>query len=181
MPSSEIAEPACYWNSLFPDETIFNLVVSSTKIFRRFGLVYCLFLALGISFLHIPLLKTWLIFPCYSCYRLASLSWKFPHHHNRDHHNHIRYEIIYLVYSWYGIRREIYIFQPVPHCATCLYWNEIEPIIFFQTSSSSSSGSNSAQLQANRNALAAMMQMPQLMQAGNLLRHGSLDISSNNS
>ncbi|XP_039253560.2 uncharacterized protein LOC120330723 [Styela clava] len=43
------------------------------------------------------------------------------------------------------------------------------------SSSSSSSGTSSAQLQANRNALAAMMQMPQLMQAGNLLRgsHGN--------
>lgn len=54
-----------------------------------------------------------------------------------------------------------------------------------QASSVSSNASNSAQLQANRNALAAMMQMPQLMQAGNLLRGtnplllGQNDLASN--
>lgn len=43
------------------------------------------------------------------------------------------------------------------------------------STSNSSGGTSSAQLQANRNALAAMMQMPQLMQAGNLFRgsHGN--------
>lgn len=54
-----------------------------------------------------------------------------------------------------------------------------------QASSVGSNASNTAQLQANRNALAAMMQMPQLMQAGNLLRGpnplllGQNDLASN--